>query len=178
MPGAFLSEEGRRTAYSVRRDLTAVRFEPDGTGYLTAVNRARIGGCLLDEGVAGRRYSCWILRIVRAARWCAKSRLAGTFILLCGIGHGAMVGTVAAATCRQARIFDRPEYRSRRVDQENQSEEDGQSAPHLQMMLYEGSAYRSMHESIGRSGMIDVRIFERTIQNIDGTPGENCRFES
>lgn len=53
------------------------------------------------------------------------------------VGHGAVMRSVAAAAGGQARVVVGCERGRKRPQPEKQNEEDGESAPHLQLMVHE-----------------------------------------
>jgi hypothetical protein len=75
-----------------------------------------------------------------------------------------MVRAMAAAAGGQARIITQPEYRGQGSDPEDQSEKDGQSTPHLQMMLYEEHIHSSTIKTNRLSGIIELSLLLESLQ--------------
>ena len=63
-----------------------------------------------------------------------------------GFRHGAVMRSIAAAARRQARVVAGCEGGSERPQPEEQNEEDGESAPHLEFMVHEALVTRGFEK--------------------------------
>lgn len=114
-------------------------------GLLKCAEQAGSGG---GEGMHGRHGCAFSCGVERAMRGCSEDGPAARFLHHAGherVGHGAVMGSVAAAAGRQARIVIGMESGRERPQAEKQNEQDGERAPHLEFMLHEGwiaSAWR------------------------------------
>ena len=133
-------ERKRRTAAGVGTELAAPRC--DSMRNCGVELRKRVGEICRRRGQGGygRKNCDCISGIERAMRWRGEAWLVGCglqHLCHCGVGHGAMVRSVAAAAGRQTRIAAGVEGGRKRPQPEEENEEDGERTPHLAFILHE-----------------------------------------
>lgn len=107
-----------------------------------------------------RRCNSWSAGIQRAMRRCGKGWGAGLRAkhpCAHGLGHRAVVRAVTTAASRQTRVVVGCASGRERAKAEEENEEDGEEAPHLQTMLHEVVPVRIGNDiGCGASGIIDA----------------------